>query len=304
MNWRSVTSHLCGGLGNQMFQYAVGRAVSLRLQVPLCLNISAFATAAGGPAHARWRLPLFPRAVGPGVSVSATPPSWLHACLRRISRFVRAPLRRHIPLFPHIVTEPRFGYWHGIESLAAPCHLYGYWQSENYFSRYADQIRKDLAFPDVPAGGPQALAARIKACPAAVSVHIRRGDYVSDPSAAARHGLPGAKYYRAALARIRAQAGEATIFVFSDEPQWAREHFDPCGHALEVVDLDLPAAPQHDMHLMALCRHHVIANSSFSWWGAWLGEQGGVTIAPARWFADPGVNTEHICPPTWLRLES
>lgn len=301
MKTRFIESHLCGGLGNQMFQYAVGRAVSSRLQVPLCLNINAFTTAIDGPAHARWRLPLFPNAIGPDVSVST---SRLHVGLRRISLFAQAHLHLHIPLFPRIIREPHFEYWRGVESISAPCHLYGYWQSERYFSRYADQIRKDFAFPALPDGRPQALAARIKACSTAVSVHIRRGDYISNPSAAAFHGLPGMEYYRAALAYIRAQAGEATVFVFSDEPQWVRENFDACGHALEVVDLNIPEAPQHDMHLMAMCRHHIIANSSFSWWGAWLSEKEGITVAPSRWFADPTVNTNDLCPPTWLRLES
>ena len=285
-----------------MFQYAAGRAVSLRLQVPLCLNISAFTNAVGDVSHAAWRLPLFPHAVAEGVCVTSTPPSKLHNYLRRISLFAQAKLHRHSPLFSNIVTEPHFEYWSGIERVSAPCHLYGYWQSERYFSRYADQIRKDFAFPPLPEGEPQALAARIKARLNAVSVHIRRGDYLSNPQALAFHGLPGPEYYAASLARMRAEVGDTTIFLFSDDPQWVRENFDPCGHAFEVVDLNLPQSPQHDMHLMALCRHHVIANSSFSWWGAWLGAAGGLTIAPKRWFVAPNVNTSDIYPPAWVRL--
>lgn len=299
---RTTVSHLCGGLANQMFQYAAGRAVSLRLQVPLCLNISAFTNAVGDVSHAAWRLPLFPHAVAEGVCVTSTPPSKLHNYLRRISLFAQAKLHRHSPLFSNIVTEPHFEYWPGIEHVSAPCHLHGYWQSEKYFINYADQIRKDFAFPPLPEGEPQALAARIKACPNAVSVHIRRGDYLSNPQALAFHGLPGPEYYAASLARIRAEVGNTTIFLFSDDPQWVRENFDPCGHAFEVVDLNLPQSPQHDMHLMALCRHHVIANSSFSWWGAWLGSEGGLTIAPNRWFAASNVNTADIYPPAWVRL--
>lgn len=299
---RSTTVHLCGGLANQMFQYAAGRALALRLQVPLCLNVGAFANAAGEASHAAWRLPLFPHALADGISVTSTPPSKLHNYMKHISIFLQAKLHRRSPLISSIVTEPHFEYWPGIERISAPCHLYGYWQSEKYFSRYSDQIRKDFAFPALPDGEPKALAARIKGCPNAVSVHIRRGDYISNPSALAFHGSPGAEYYRAALSRIRAEAGEATVFVFSDAPQWVRENFDSCGYAPEVVDLNLPQSPQHDMHLMALCRHHVIANSSFSWWGAWLGAAGGLTIAPRRWFAAANVNTADIYPPAWIRL--
>lgn len=291
-----------GGLANQMFQYAAGRAVSLRLQVPLCLNISAFSNSAIETPHIDWRLPLFPHAITAGVRVDKTPPSVLHRGMKRINLLASTKLRRPSPLFSSIVSEPHFEYWSGIERVSAPCHLYGYWQSEKYFIGCVDQIRKDFAFPALPDGEPQALAARIKACPNAVSVHIRRGDYLSNPSAMAFHGLPGPEYYAASLARIRAEVGDTTIFLFSDDPQWVRDNFDPCGHAFEVVDLNLPQAPQHDMHLMALCRHHVIANSSFSWWGAWLGSAGGLTMAPNRWFAASNVNTADIYPPAWVRL--
>lgn len=79
------------------------------------------------------------------------------------------------------------------------------------------------------------LAVRIKACPNAVSVHIRRGDYISNPQARAFHGLPGPDYYRAALEHVRTVMGDTTVFLFSDDPQWVRENFDSCGHACEVV---------------------------------------------------------------------
>lgn len=298
----SIVTHLCGGLANQMFQYALGRVLSLRLQVPLRLNISAFSNSPETVAHVAWRLPLFLHAVVDGIGVDATPPPALHKYLRRINQFAQTKFNRKFPLFSGVVIEPHFEYWSGIERVGAPAHLYGYWQSEKYFSSYATQIRKDFAFPALSEGGAQALAARIKACTNAVSVHIRRGDYISNPQARAFHGLPGPDYYRSALEHIRTVVGNTTLFLFSDDPQWVRENFDPCGHGCEVVDLNQPDAPQHDMHLMSLCRHHVIANSSFSWWGAWLGSSGGITIAPKRWFADQRINTDDIYPQAWIRL--
>jgi len=292
---------MCGGLGNQMFQYAFGRTLSLRLNAPLNINISEF-TKPVGAAHNAWRIPLFPFALGENICVDASPPSLYHHIHRRIKLFLRGKWRHTSALFSNIIIEPHFEYWGDVVNITAPAHLYGYWQSEKYFLDQTDQVRKDFTFPPLPAGEAQRVAARIGACPEAVSVHIRRGDYVSNPEALAFHGLPGPEYYRAALAHIRATLGDTTVFLFSDAPQWVRDNFDSCGHTLEVVDLGLPESPQHDMHLMSLCRHHIIANSSFSWWGAWLSSPCGITVAPKRWFADPSVNTDDIYPPAWARL--
>ena len=297
----AIYLHMCGGLGNQMFQYALGRALSLRLNAPLNINISTFAKPAAA-AHNAWRLPLFPCALRDNICVDATLPSFYHNIFRHIKLFVRDKWHQKLPLFSDIIIEPHFEYWDDIVNATAPVHLYGYWQSEKYFLDQTDQIRKDFTFPPLPAGEAQQVAARIRACPEAVSVHIRRGDYVSNPEALAFHGLPGPDYYRTALAHIRATLGDTTVFLFSDAPQWVRDNFDPYGHKVEVVDLNLPEFPQHDMHLMSLCRHHIIANSSFSWWGAWLGSPSGITISPKRWFADSSVNTNDIYPPAWARL--
>lgn len=294
--------HIAGGLANQMFQYAAGRALSLRLKVPLCLNISAFSRKAQREAHVAWRLPLFPGVLASVSHIDAAPPPKLHNYLRRVNLFVQKRLCSPFPLFSSVVTEPHFSYWPGIAHVTASAHLYGYWQSEKYFLDCAEQIRKDFTFLALPEGAASALAARIAACPDAVSVHIRRGDYVSNPAAFAFHGLPGPRYYSAALAHIHTHVGNAKLFLFSDDPQWVQDNFDPCGHACEIVNLALPEAPQHDMHLMSLCRHHIIANSSFSWWAAWLGSPGGITIAPERWFAASGIDTSDICPPAWVRL--
>lgn len=302
MRQRNIRTFVFGGLGNQMFQFAMGRALALRLNVPLRLNISAFAIA-GSVAHNAWRLQYFPRILADNCcTVEDNPASFFHNLRRRLKVFALKKMHGEFPLFPDIVTEPHFEYWRGIERISAPCHLYGYWQSEKYFIKYADQIRKDFAFPVLPDGEPRALAARIKACPNAVAVHIRRGDYLSNPQTLAFHGLPGPEYYGAALARIRAEVGNTTIFLFSDDPRWVCENFAPCGHAFEVVDLNLPQFPQHDMHLMALCRHHIIANSSFSWWGAWLSTSEGMRLAPSRWFVAPEINADDIYPPAWIRV--
>lgn len=286
----SITAVIFGGLGNQMFQYAAACALSLRCRAPLYLDTGHFRRADNTRA---FQLSLFPRLMQRVSGITDFPPTLFRRVWKR--------LRRLLPCSPE-VHEPHFAYWPEFERLNPPAILFGYWQSEKYFAGVQAEIRHDFTFPPLPDGPAQELAARIADAPEAVSVHIRRGDYVSNPQAQAFHGNLQQDYYRAALNRIMETCGPATLFLFSDDPQWVQDNFDRCGHAAFVVDLAMPEAPHHDMHLMSLCKHHIIANSSFSWWGAWLGQRQGLTFAPRRWFADESVNTEDVCPDRWVRL--
>lgn len=299
---KSVISHICGGLGNQMFQYAAGRALALRLKSPLRLNVSWFFDIAPGNTVRTFQLLSFPKLASTvsGIDIKA-PATWETKLLSGV-RLLRDRLGLPQFLLPRIVPEPSFAYWSGMEKISTPASLHGYWQSEKYFTGFSDQLRKDFTFSSLPQGCARELAQSIVTCSNAVSVHIRRGDYVSSAHAQAFHGLIGQNYYKKALEYIGSQFGKAALFLFSDDPQWVKENFDSHAHNATVVDLQSPDAPQHDMHLMSLCRHHIIANSSFSWWGAWLGSGAGLTIAPKRWFADERVDTNDIIPDRWLQL--
>lgn len=285
-----------------MFQYAAGRALALRLKVPLSLNISWYDDFCSSINSRAFLLSLFPHIDDSVIRIEDLSPSVVNNVAQRWSRRVQRLMRFPLPLFPLTVFEPYFAFWPGMARICKPVSLHGYWQCERYFADCFAQIRNDFIFPVLPLGPPSDLADRIRECPSAVSVHIRRGDYVSDQQAMAFHGLMGQDYYGQALRLIQNSLGKATLFLFSDDPQWVREHFDCFGHEGVVVDLGLPEVPLHDMHLMALCRHHIIANSSFSWWGAWLGEHGGLTIAPRRWFADPKIDTSDVIPKRWITL--
>ncbi len=292
----SVLVSLMGGLGNQMFQYAAGRAVALRLGLGLELDLSWFSEKFDYP-HLSYTLDVFPHA-GRCAS-SASMDEWKRRrngkCRRRLRRvfgnrgFWRNPYIR----------EPSFAYWEGIEAISRPVWLAGYWQSERYFAAYAEAIRKDFTFPALPIRPATELARQISDAPNSVSVHIRRGDYVADAAANAVHGICSPEYYRTSLAFI-SQGSPLRLFLFSDDPDWVRGNFDTRGHQSVVVDLKADAV--HDMHLMSLCRHHVLANSSFSWWGAWLGVEEGITCAPARWFATSEWDTQDLIPEYWRRV--
>ncbi|MCL2680082.1 MAG: alpha-1,2-fucosyltransferase, partial [Coriobacteriia bacterium] len=147
----------------------------------------------------------------------------------------------------------------------------------------------------------QQLAARITAAgTASTSLHVRRGDYVSG---AAPLGTCNQDYYQRAIKTVAQSTGQTpSVFIFSDDPQWVREnlHFEQCSYS--VIDSANYDSSVEDLALMGLCHHHIIANSSYSWWGAWTGERSGsVIIAPQQWFPKTCGNLTPV-PARWQRL--
>ncbi len=282
-----IVSRLFGGAGNQMFQYAAGRALADRLGTDLVLD-TRYMRLWGDErglflphyAHARHVEPV------------ALPPSkfdgWLRYGLWR--RFGRAPRF-------HREREPGFN--PAFLDLPDNTYLHGYWQSERYFAPIADRIRADLRLTTPLDDANRAMAQRIAEAPVSVSVHVRRGDYLGSGGFVA---CPPA-YYHAAIAHLRAAlAGRITAFVFSNDPDWARAHLD-LGVETVVVDINDEASGHFDMHLQSLCDHNIIANSTFSWWGAWLNDNAEKrVIAPRQWFAHDRPANPDICPPGWIRL--
>lgn len=289
-----ITTYLCGGLGNQMFQYAAGRALALRCKSELLLNVAWYAAPRVDATPRRFCLDVFPSVCGRQVSDAWQEAEGLWPRLMRRIRFAMPfAIRGYIP-------EPSFNYWPGIERIQAPALLSGFWQTERYFEHEAQQIRADFFFPALPGDIELGLRSKIAAAQHSISVHVRMGDYVSSPSTA-MHNVITPQYYARALHYFYEKYGVCSLFLFSDEPEKAASFFDPQEHELIIVDTKAEA--HHEMHLMSLCRHHIIANSSFSWWGAWLGEGDGVTIAPSRWFATLNASDVDVCPAAWLRVE-
>jgi hypothetical protein len=177
--------------------------------------------------------------------------------------------------------------------------LDGFFQSERYFAGIRDILGAEFVPRRPPSAAAAATLAAIRATEAC-ALHVRRGDYAAHAATTRTHGLCTPGYYRAALSRLAAEAPGARIFVFSDDLDWCRATLGLPGDVAYVAgNAD---APEWDIALMAACRHRIIANSSFSWWGAWLGAPGGVTIAPEPWFDDPSLAGGGIVPSRWLRL--
>jgi hypothetical protein len=291
-----IILQVIGGLGNQMFQFAAGRALSIARNAPLLLDVGDFA---GYQLHQGFELD---RVFSCPVKLAEA--QEIYAILGWQSSRLARRFFAHPSLFflrsRHFIIEPHFHHWPGVSDLSLPCYMMGYWQTERYFAKVASRIRADFTFRQCLTGSNFEIAQEIKGVNA-VSLHIRRGDYASNPKTLSTHGICSLAYYEAAIRYIIERVEAPHFFVFSDDMDWARENLNidlPCRY----VDNNHGAESYNDMRLMSLCRHHIIANSSFSWWGAWLNPHDDkVVVAPKSWFANSN-NTNDLLPKGWSAL--
>ena len=280
-----------------MFQYAAGRALSLRHNTGLSLDTSGFENYA---LHQGFELSTIFDINQPcldGIRV-ADLLSWRrHRAARKIFRYMPGCSFNQ----PLIVQEPHFHYWPGWESLPSSVYLDGYWQSARYFIEHEQKIREDFQFKQSLDTESRHTADIIK-LNNSVSLHIRRGDYASNQQTTAVHGLCPPAYYENAIRHIGEQFEDVLFFIFSDDIEWVRANIPLAKHRHVYVDHNKAKNSWRDMKLMSLCDHHVIANSSFSWWAAWLNpSEDKIVIAPRQWFAK-SKDTSHLIPSQWIRL--
>lgn len=298
-----IITRLIGGLGNQMFQYAAGRALSESTGQKLRLDLTSlrkyrlhqgyqFNEIFTGDFQIASNLDLF---------------TVLGFRMRRDTRGSASPdpsvLQKRLG---RKVNQPTHNYWEGFDSLSGPKYLSGYWQSEKYFKGSREKIAQTFTFRDILTDENKRISDNILNS-TSVSVHVRRGDYVSNPNVKAFHGICEWPYYHKAIEHMRASLSRPHFFVFSDELQEARHEL---GQAEDItyVTGNVGHLSYYDMMLMSQCKHHIIANSSFSWWGAWLAnahgytDDGHIVISPKNWFARSTETIEDIYMPNWLRF--
>jgi hypothetical protein len=215
------------------------------------------------------------------------------------------PLRDRVTLKlrkPSILSEPGFApYRPEFELLRGNVVLDGYWQSPRYFAGREREVRDAFRFPELGSAEGRSLAEELAARRGTVAVHVRRGDYESNEKIRRILGPQPPEYYESAAAHIRTRVADPSFYVFSDDVDWCRATLRFGGDAVYVDPR--AAAAYEDMALMALCENHVIANSSYSWWGAWLAPHvAKVVVAPKRWFGDPAVDTSDLLPAEWVEL--
>lgn len=178
-------------------------------------------------------------------------------------------------------------------------YLRGFWQSYQYFEDIREVLLNDFTFKK-PASGKNAEWFNLALESNSVSIHVRRGDYVSVAQANKSHGVMEVPYYEQAIKAVAQRIGKVRFFVFSDDMPWVRENLKLPEDTVFIEGNDGEAAFE-DMRLMTQCRHNIIANSSFSWWGAWLNQHPGkLVVAPNQWTTSVELKNITLAPAEWI----
>ena len=285
-----------GGIGNQMFQYAAGRALSILMQQPFFLDLQDFR---GYSLHQGFQLnDVF------NLDVSTADEQMLNTKLGfRNQKFLRKLLKR--PLFKFMrgsqfVIEPHYHYWQELNTYRSCAYLYGYWQSEKYFQSIKSIIRSDFKFLHALDSRNALLADEIQNS-LSVSVHIRRGDYLSNYRTSKIMHTCEPDYYQRAITHLSEQLNKPKFYIFSDDIAWVKDHLSVPAETI-FIEHNIGKESYRDMQLMSLCKHNITANSSFSWWGAWLNDNPNkLVVVPRKWFVN-NINDQDLVPDKWVRL--
>ncbi len=293
----AIYSYLQGGLGNQMFQYAIARALSEHYQSTFLLDRSWFDKPQAETTPRPYQLDL--------LNIQEVPVGKV-AFPKRPDRLMRA-IQKWLPLGPVIYYQQKaFGFDEGLLHLKAmhqrDLFLFGYWQAFPYLEAIRPILQSEFKTKRSTADHYQPYLDQIRSSES-VMIHIRRGDYVDSPSAAKFHGVLALSYYQQAIEVLLLNRPNAHFFIFSDDLPWAKEALPQDLKITFVENSSESDAAAQELQLMYACKHHVIANSSLSWWGAWLKQEcGGLVFAPNRWISDSSLDLDNLLPANWQRI--
>lgn len=294
MNSKKVLEiKLSGGLGNQMFQYAMGKSLSVRYNAELKMDTSSFGKESEGVTTRKYALCIFPNLDGLSVMQSSVIPIFSVNFFNRIYRF----LNKNIRFNKSYIIEKKNEYFE-IPMNSDRLYLDGYWQSEKYFMSIREEIRKCFNLSHLEKDKDIMFYLEQVRTNESASIHIRRGDYVTNSKANSHHGVCGLTYYERAIEKIIKLTSESlTFFIFSDDIEWCKKNLPiKYNHVYVSTSKDY-----YDLYLMSKCSHNIIANSSFSWWAAWLNSSAQKkVIAPEKWFAD--TNAQDLIPEQWIKI--
>lgn len=283
-----IIIELAGGLGNQMFQYAFGLRLAIERNTVVETNsfllTNKLLSVLRQYTYRRFELSVF------GITKpNSSPADLIQAILpfQPGSTLLREPDAGSLPSLPPLAVE------------RVVC--LGYWQSEQYFKSAESAVREKFIFRQPVSDFTQCLTELILKTRHSVFVHIRRGDYVTNAGASRHHGVCSPDYYRQALAYVRTRVENPHFYVFSDDLAWVRQELGSLLNPATYVDGNRGVDSWQDMFLMSKCRHAILANSSFSWWGAWLNpELERIVVAPRHWFV--AKSADGRLPDHWVSL--
>lgn len=291
-----VVCNLTGGIGNQLFQYAMAKSVALRGKTELFFDIRSF----------QWdelrtfkldQLGLDYKIVSNEMVeyLKSNPLSYYQRLKKQLG--VIEPYYKH-----SYIKELSFQFDDNFKKFRSKnVYLEGYWQSQKYFESIRLHILTEIQF-GLSANISGKYLTKILKERESVSIHVRRGDYAHNPETASYHGLMNFDYYKKAIDLIKTKLNHPYFFVFSDDKAYVKELFGDFNNLVIIEECERDI---DDLCLMSNCKHQIIANSSFSWWGAWLNQnQNKIVIAPNQWFNDVSMQlqTKDLIPSRWIKI--
>lgn len=293
-----IIVRLKGGLGNQMFQYAAGRRLAYHHGASLKIDVTFYDDTQLTPKRhfdlenygITWDIASRMEIA----RLSHVTDKWLNKVLYRIQRKGRK--------YPYsYYKEAGFGFDERVLSLPDNIYIDGYWQSQRYFSDIETLLRSELKPVACLTENDDALI-EVMSGVQSVSLHVRRGDYVNISSTSGLFNCLGTDYYIKAVSYMAERFDDPVFFLFSDDPDWVQNNLR-LPYKMIVVSSAGENRSSQDLWLMSLCKHHIIANSTFSWWGAWLNpDSGKIVVAPRMWFKDESRDTNDLIPAGWVVL--
>lgn len=296
-----IVVRLNGGLGNQMFQYALGRRLAVCNNTELALDVTSMMNSNKIEGHTSryYELGIFNIIEKFASSKDIKKFLFIDNRGRFISKIKNIINKSS---YPYKIFEQR-GRNFNEEALRLNKHAYliGYWQSEKYFKKIDSILRKDFTFKYILEGLNNKISQVIRQVNS-VSLHVRRGDYIANSHINTFHGLCSIEYYKKSIDYISKIINRPHFFIFSDDIAWIKQNLNIPFDKTYVAN-NQGTKDYVDMQLMSLCKHNIIANSSFSWWGAWLNNNPDkIVIAPKKWFNDESIDTKDRIPEGWIRI--
>jgi hypothetical protein len=296
-----IITRLAGGLGNQMFQYAAARGLQRDLSEKIILDtrlLQKLESDIEKIIQRPYALNVFPNLQAIEITKN----------FRRLlsnTNFVSKIWLKHFNVITANVEQI------GMVPIDVPfvssknIYLSGNFQSEIYFKKRRVELLEDFKFPKLD-GRNELIKTKILNSSNSVAIHFRRGDYLSTLNKKVYTSV-NLQYYQQAISTLKSKSNlkKLDIFVFTDDIDWVSKNIMNSSLNLVFVEGNKNEESWKDMYLMTCCRHHIIANSSFSWWGAWLSKNNGVKIAPRYWFHPNTVSYDinHIIPSSWMLID-
>ena len=289
-----IITNIVGGLGNQMFQYAIAKAIACKKGDAFKIDISCFSKQKLRKYELNNLNIIENIATSEEIELLAGKETFLLKLKRKIGL-------KQMRLYSYYKEKEIAVFDENIFRHKDSIYLDGYWQSELYFKKIRKEILKDFTLKENVSDVAKIYIEQIKNTNS-ISLHVRRGDYVKNHLTNSVHGVCDINYYTRAIDYIKTYEEDTCYFIFSDDILWCKESFDFIRNKYFVEETENAF---EDLELMKNCKHNIIANSTFSWWGAWLNQNSDkIVIAPKRWFSDDKMQEQakDLLPEEWLRV--